>query len=90
MVLTYVLPVALLAAPSLTAKVCAALALAAMWVSYLPMIRFYRLHPLWSLTLPIAAVFYTGATVRSAIHYWRGTGGEWKGRHQDRGDVAAA
>ncbi|HEY6967652.1 MAG TPA: glycosyltransferase [Candidatus Angelobacter sp.] len=52
---------------------------------YLPMVRFYFLNPLWALTLPLAAVFYMAATFHSAIKYWSGRGGEWKGRSQDRG-----
>ena len=46
--------------------------------------RFYRRSPLWSLALPPIALFYLGATVRSALQYWRGKGGEWKGRAQDK------
>src|SRR5579864_8923059 len=84
MILTYCLPAALLISPGAFAKVCAFFALAAMVFAYSPMIRFYRLNRLWALTLPFAAVFYTAATVHSAISYWRGRGGEWKGRHQDQ------
>jgi hopene-associated glycosyltransferase HpnB len=54
-----------------------------MTLAYFPAVRFYRLSPLWALTLPFAAVFYLGATVQSAIRYWSGRGGEWKGRVQD-------
>jgi hypothetical protein len=36
------------------------------------------------LTLPLSAVFYMVATVDSAIKFWSGRGGEWKGRSQDR------
>jgi hopene-associated glycosyltransferase HpnB len=51
--------------------------------SYLPVLRLYRLNPLWALALPVAAVFYVGATFHSAWKYWMGRGGEWKGRIQD-------
>jgi hopene-associated glycosyltransferase HpnB len=54
-----------------------------MFAAYLPMVRFYGLHALWALTLPFAAAFYMWATVHSAIKYWTGRGGEWKGRAQD-------
>ena len=33
--------------------------------------------------LPIIAIFYTAATLHSAVQYWLGHGGEWKGRLQD-------
>jgi hopene-associated glycosyltransferase HpnB len=58
--------------------------LIAMLIAYAPMIRFYQRNPLWTLTLPAAALFYIGATIHSAIRYWSGTGGMWKGRAQDR------
>ncbi len=47
------------------------------------MIRFYRLPLLWAFTLPFIAMFYAGATIHSAMQYWRGRGGVWKGRAQD-------
>ena len=34
-------------------------------------------------SLPAIAAFYLGATIHSAVCYWRGTGGMWKGRVQD-------
>jgi hopene-associated glycosyltransferase HpnB len=54
-----------------------------MVISYMPVLRLYRLNPLWALVLPVAAVFYMGATFHSAWKYWMGRGGEWKGRIQD-------
>ncbi len=54
-----------------------------MSICYWPIIRFYRLNPLWSLALPLVAVFYMGTTFHSAWKYWLGRGGEWKGRVQD-------
>jgi hopene-associated glycosyltransferase HpnB len=52
---------------------------AAVW----PTLRFYSRSPLWAPLLPAIALFYTGATVHSAVRYWLGHGGEWKGRLQD-------
>jgi hopene-associated glycosyltransferase HpnB len=54
-----------------------------MALCYLPITRFYRLNPLWSLGLPLVAVFYMGATLHSAVKYSLGRGGEWKDRIQD-------
>ena len=68
-----------------------ALAWAAMAIAYFPMVRYYRLLPFWAPLLPLVALFYLGATIHSAIKYWRGEGGEWKGRVQDgRVEGAAA
>jgi hopene-associated glycosyltransferase HpnB len=61
----------------------AAVACLLMFLTYVPIVRFYRLFPLYVLTLPIAALFYMYATIRSAVAYWSGRGGEWKGRSQD-------
>ena len=55
----------------------------AMTLCYAPTIRFYKQSWLWSLALPAIAVFYIGATLHSAIRYWTGKGGQWKGRLQD-------
>jgi hopene-associated glycosyltransferase HpnB len=49
---------------------------------FLPTVRFYRLSPLWAALLPAAALFYSYATWLSAARYWRGRGGQWKGRAQ--------
>jgi hypothetical protein len=61
-----------------------------MALSYLPMLRFYRLSPLWAPALPLVALFYLGATVDSARRHWRGRGGEWKGRVQASGGAGRA
>ena len=80
--LTYLLPGLLLAAdPPLVYWGLAAVLL--MSFCYLPMVRFYGLSPLWSLCLPVIALFYAGAVIHSAVQYARGSGGRWKGRVQD-------
>jgi len=84
MIVSYVLPVGLLLVGNMPAKIGCAIALAAMTVCYGPMVRWYKLSPLWALTLPLAALFYMAATLASAVSFWRGRGGEWKGRVQDR------
>ncbi len=55
---------------------------ALMTISYLPAVRYYRLSPFWAPLLPIAAAFYSYATWLSAMRYWLGRGGQWKGRSQ--------
>jgi hypothetical protein len=54
-----------------------------MMISYVPTLRFYRRSAAWALALPLIALFYMIATVDSAIRYWSGRGGVWKGRAQD-------
>ena len=55
-------------------------ALAVMTLSYLPILRYYRISPLWALLLPLSASLYLGMTWGSAIRYWRGVRSRWKGR----------
>jgi hopene-associated glycosyltransferase HpnB len=83
MVMTYLAPPLLLLTRSRLAIFMGAAAGAAMTMTYSTMVRYYRLNPAWALTLPLAALFYLGATMHSAVKYWNGSGGDWKGRVQD-------
>lgn len=65
------------------AAVFGLIAWAAMSLAYAPMVRAYGLPSAWSVALPLVALFYLGATIDSAVQYWRGRGGAWKGRVQD-------
>jgi hopene-associated glycosyltransferase HpnB len=76
-------PVLSLEAKDPTTAGLASLAWLLMALSYLPVLRYYRKSPLWAPFLPCMAAFYLAATVQSAIDYWRGAGGMWKGRAQD-------
>jgi hopene-associated glycosyltransferase HpnB len=49
-------------------------------VSYLPTLARYGRSPLWSLALPLIALFYMAATVSSALSFWLGRGASWKRR----------
>ena len=81
--LVYLLPVGLLFSRSPMLAGLGAAACLLMFTAYLPMVRSYGLNILWGLTLPFSAAFYMIATLHSAIRYWSGKGGEWKGRAQD-------
>jgi hopene-associated glycosyltransferase HpnB len=84
LVLTYVIPIAAISSGHWMAAACGGAAGLLMIVTYLPMIRFFNLPGRWAAVLPFVALFYAGATLHSAIQYWRGQGGVWKGRIQDR------
>ena len=82
MALIYVAPplIALFAeGPARWAGLAAWLAMA---LSMQPMLRFYRVSPIWGLALPAIGAAYTLFTVQSAFAVWRGRGGLWKGRVQ--------
>jgi hopene-associated glycosyltransferase HpnB len=55
---------------------------AVMAIVYRPILRFYRLSPLWGLALPAVASAYLLFTMASALASMRGRGGLWKGRFQ--------
>jgi hopene-associated glycosyltransferase HpnB len=53
-----------------------------MTIAFVPTLRWYRQSPLLAPLLPLIAIFYLGATILSALQYWTGRGGAWKGRVQ--------
>jgi hopene-associated glycosyltransferase HpnB len=64
------------------AWIMASTAVSLMSTTFLLTVRFYGLSPIWAFTLPVAALFYGYATCLSAVRYWLGRGGQWKGRAQ--------
>ena len=66
----------------LAGRVSGMLALGVMVAIYQPILRFYRRSPLWGLVLPVIGGFYALCTLWSAVAYYRGRGGMWKGRAQ--------
>jgi hypothetical protein len=78
----FVMPPLLLLSGAPAAMALGGAAWLAMSLAYVPMLRFYRC-PLWiAPLLPLIALFYTAATIGSAVQFWRGRGGRWKGRYQ--------
>jgi hopene-associated glycosyltransferase HpnB len=53
-----------------------------MAAAFQPILRFYRVSPLWGLALPAIGAAYTVFVLNSAFQVWRGRGGMWKGRAQ--------
>jgi hopene-associated glycosyltransferase HpnB len=82
MTVTYLLPVIFTFGAGQVVWRLGLAAWALMGITYLPTVRFYRMSPLWAAALPVAAAFYTYATWLSAVRYWLGRGGQWKGRAQ--------
>ena len=52
-------------------------------IMFLPAARTFGAPKWTALIVPLIAVFYLIATVESALNYWSGKGGVWKGRVQD-------
>jgi len=78
----YLLPLLLLLTRDSAGVALGSLAWLLMSAAYTPAVRFYRRSLLWAPALPLVALFYTCATIYSAVCYWRGRGGSWKGRTQ--------
>jgi len=83
MVVTYLVPPLLVLLSRETAAiVLGGVAWLAMTLSFLPTLKIYRCPLLLAPLLPAIALFYIAATVFSAVQFWRGRGGSWKGRYQ--------
>jgi hopene-associated glycosyltransferase HpnB len=64
------------------AQAAGALAWALMALALMPTLRLYGRPLIGGLALPAIAAAYVAFTVDSALQYWRGRGGYWKGRIQ--------
>ena len=51
---------------------------------YVPTLRWHATSGFFAPALPIAGALYTAMTVDSAYRWWKGRGGEWKGRTYHR------
>ena len=82
MVLTYIAPVLLALFGDGLAQACGWAAFALMSLSFWPIQHFYGLSGARGLSLPLIAALYMVYTLDSALQFWRGRGGMWKGRAQ--------
>ena len=64
---------------------CGLLAYCLSALSFLPTLARYRRSRWWALSLPLIALFYMAATVRSALDHWLGGGARWKNRDYGAG-----
>ncbi len=84
MLLTYLLPSLFAIFGTGLPQTVGALTWGLMAFAFLPIVRFYRLSPLWAAALPVIAALYMVFTLDSALQHRRGRGGLWKGRVQAR------
>ncbi len=82
MAVIYLAPPLLLLTGDPIAAGCGAVAWLLMSISYVPTLQLYGRSIAWAALLPRVALFYVVATVDSALRYWTGRGGQWKGRVQ--------
>jgi hopene-associated glycosyltransferase HpnB len=79
---TYLFPVLLAVFASGLAQILGLAAWLLMALAFQPILRFYRMSPLWGVALPAIAATYMAFTLDSAYQHARGRGGMWKGRAQ--------
>ena len=82
LLLTYAAPPALALGAAGSARWLGAAAWLVMTLCYWPATRFFGRPVYEALGLPLVALFYLAATLHSAFEWWRGGGGQWKGRGQ--------
>ena len=80
--ITYLAPVLLAVFAGGWAQILGIAAWLMMALAFQPILRFYRVSPLWGLALPGIAATYMAFTLDSAYQHARGRGGMWKGRAQ--------
>ena len=64
------------------AQLAGAVTWAMMAIALAPMLRLYGRPAIGGFALPVIAAAYVAFTFESALQYWRGRGGYWKGRFQ--------
>jgi hopene-associated glycosyltransferase HpnB len=79
---TYLFPVLLALFASGLTRILGVAAWLSMALALQPILRFYRVSPLWGVALPAIAATYMAFTLDSAYQHARGRGGMWKGRAQ--------
>ncbi len=82
LILTYLAPPFLVLSSEPAATLCGAVSWLGMSIAFLPTLREYDAPRPIALLLPLIALFYAAATIASAVLFWRGRGGYWKGRVQ--------
>ena len=82
LIITYLVPPLMAVFASGWAQIFGIAAWALMAISFQPILRFYRLSPLWGVALPAITFLFMLYTLDSAYQYFAGKGGTWKGRVQ--------
>jgi len=82
LILTYIVPPLMALFAAGWAQIFGIAAWALMTISFQPILRFYRLSPLWGVALPAITFLFMLYTLDSAYQYFAGKGGTWKGRVQ--------
>ena len=80
MTVMFILPVIGIILPGSATKVLALMTLLMLSITYLPVVRFYNKHLLWSVSLPLSGSLFLLMTWTSALRHICGEGALWKAR----------
>jgi hopene-associated glycosyltransferase HpnB len=86
MLLVYGVPAVMVGSSNVLLRYLSLGSLAIMFLTYVPILRFYHRSLTWALGLPLIAALFLAMTWTSAIRYWRGERTRWKGRVYQRED----
>jgi hopene-associated glycosyltransferase HpnB len=86
MLLAYQVPVIMVASSNNLIRSLSLGSLVIMFLTYIPILRFYHRSLAWALGLPLIAALFLAMSWTSAIRYWRGERTRWKGRIYQRQD----
>lgn len=84
MVLAYWVPAIMFVSSNALIRYLSVSSLMIMFLTYVPILRFYHRSRIWALCLPLIATLFLAMTWTSAIRYWRGERTRWKGRAYQR------
>ena len=88
MVVSFLSPVLLSLSPEPYTRGIALGAWLAMWLSFLPTLRYYGVAPAWGLLLPFIGVLFLAMTWDSAWRFFNGERSAWRGRRYSAGRVS--
>jgi len=88
MLLVYGIPAVMVASSNIVIRGLSLGSLAIMFLTYVPILRFYNRSWAWALCLPFIAALFLAMTWTSAVRYWQGEQTRWKGRVYRRGAAA--
>ena len=84
LVAAFILPLIALSLSDGYGRALSLISLLLMAASYIPILKYYAIHPLWAVSLPCAGLLYLLMTWGSALDHWQGRGAHWKARHYSK------
>ena len=89
MTICFAAPAVLVFSPDPIARAGAVGAWLAMWIAYLPTLRYYGRAPIWGLAMPAIGVLFLAMTWDSARRFMSGERSAWRGRRYAAGRLPA-